>query len=416
MDHAAYLILGGGVAGTTAAEEIRARDAVGRIVIIDEEPHRFYSRIMLSKPEFFLGSVPFDRVFLKSEEWYRQKRIDLSAGKTVERVDPSAKRVMLRDGTSMTYDKLLLATGACAAPWNVSGTDKTGVYNLRTLDDAKRLIAALPTIRQAVLIGGGFISFETCELLKRRGITTTVIIREPYYWANLLDVPSGTMIEHTLERSGVRMVRKALVATVEGTDRVTGIRLENGQRIACDTIIVGIGSVCVLSYLEGTAIALDRGVKTNAYLETSVPNIWAAGDVASYEDEILEERVQMTNWANAQMQGRLAGRNMTGGHEPFRMVSFYTTQALGLTIAFVGDVRVDAGKEVITRRPADGAWYVRLIVQEDELVGATLLNRTGDIAAIRKLIEDDVKVPPIAQKLGDPTVPLASLTTPVKSR
>lgn len=408
MERASYVIVGGGVAGTTAAEAIRAQDGQGRIVIISEEPYRFYSRIMLSKPEFFLGKIPFERIFLRSREWYAEKRIELWPHRTAVRLSTTERTITFADGTQFGYDKLLLAVGMCAIPWNVRGAEKKGVYTLRTLDDAKRIIDMLPSVSRAVLIGGGFISFETSDLLTRRGIRTTLIIREPYYWQNLLDPVSGRMIEQTLERSGVTIVRNTLVEEVLGAEKVTGIRYEK-REIDCDCVIVGIGSACNLSFLEGSGVFVQRGVVTNEYLETSAPGVWAAGDVAMVDDPILEERVQMTNWVSAQEQGKLAGRNMTGIREPFRFISFYTTQGLGLAIAFVGDVRIDATKRVIERRPPDQSWFVRFIVQGDELVGATLLNRSGDIMAIRQLIERNAKVPPIEQKLADPSMPLESL-------
>ena len=198
-----YLIVGGGIAGTTAAETIRSQDKSGSIMIISDEPYPLYSRIMLSKPNFFLEKIPFDNIWLKKDSWYEEKEIILLAGKSVVSLDANNKKIILNDEKEIGYEKLLLAIGGCARKFSGPGEDKKGIFVLRSLDDAKSIIAGTKVAKQAVAVGGGFVSFEMCEMLRLAEIDVTLLIREDYYWQNLLDEPSGLMIEEALVKGGV---------------------------------------------------------------------------------------------------------------------------------------------------------------------------------------------------------------------
>lgn len=406
---ARYLIIGGGVAGTSAAEAIRHNDASGRIVIVSDEPYRFYSRIMLSKPAFFLGKIPFDSIWLKEEGWYREQNIELIAGHSAVTLDTKAKTASLNDGRVIGYDKLLLAAGGCARTWEIPGAKKSGIFYLRTLDDGRSIIAAVRTAKRAICVGSGFVSFEMCEMLRLAGIEVTLIMREKHYWEPTLDETSGRMIETALENNGVTIIRQAEVAEVQGEEAVSGVILKDGRKLPCDMIMVGIGIVCPFGWLSTAGITINRGIVTNEYLETNISDIWAAGDAAEFTDLILDERIQLGNWVNAQMQGRLAGANMTTTRQPFRLVSFYTAQGFGTTIAFTGDIRALPDRRVITRQAADKSWYERFIVKDGEIIGATLINRTTDLQPTMKLIEYDVKVGAVEEALRDPRTSLADL-------
>ncbi|MBI4098928.1 NAD(P)/FAD-dependent oxidoreductase [Candidatus Parcubacteria bacterium] len=414
-----YLIIGGGVAGTTAAETIRQRDPAGSIAVVSDEPHRLYSRVLLSKANFFLEKIPFDHIWLKSEAWYGENRIELMMGKQAVRLDPAQKVVVLENGEELQYRKLLLAVGGCARAWGgVAGSDKRGIHSLRTLDDAKNIIAALKSTRparavaqagrapRAIAVGGGFVSFEMCEMLRRGEFEVALILREPHYWEPTLDEPSGQMIEAALEKGGVKIFRSAQVREVRGGEAVEGVTLQDGTEISCGLIIVGIGVVCPFAWLRAGGVAVGRGILANEYLETSVPDVWVAGDAAEFNDIILGGRVQLGNWVNAQMQGKIAGLNMVGQKQPFKLVSFYTTQGFGITIAFVGDVRRAADRQVITRGSPELGWYVRFTVKDGEVVGATLINRTPELGAISKIIEQNVNVEGREQQLADPAFDL----------
>lgn len=409
MTHAKYLIVGGGVAGTTAAETIRQKDADGTIAIVSDEPHRFYSRIMLSKPNFFLGKIPFEQIWLKDEAWYKKNRVEFIAGRKAVKLDATQKNIMLDNGDIFYYEKLLLAIGGCARPWGAEGAGKNGVFYLRTLDDAKNVIAMVKTSKQAVAIGGGFISFEMCDMLRLASIDVTLIIRESYYWEPMLDEMSGRMIERAFEKGGVKILRNSEVSKIIGENSVEAVITNNGEKIPCQIAMVGIGVFCPFEWVATSGIKVNSGILSNEYLETNVPDIWVAGDSAEFQDIILGEQIQLGNWVNAQTQGRAAGLNMTGAKKPFSMVSFYTTQGFGITIAFVGDVRPEKDCLIIKRASEETNAYERLILKGGKLVGATIINRTQELGFLSKLIEKQIHLSGKESELSDITFNLANL-------
>ena len=406
-----YLIIGGGVAGTTAAETIKQNDPSGSIAIVSDEPHVFYSRIMLSKPIFFLEKIPFEQVYLKNETWYKERNIAFLGGKTAVGMNAEEKTVSLDDGAVLQYEKLLLAIGGYPRKWDpqkIQGSDKKGVCYLRTLEDAKKIIEGVKTAKSAVCVGGGFVSFEACELLRMKNIDTTLLIMEPHYWANVWDETSGLIVEEYLRQGGVNVLKNEEVEKVFGADRVESVRTKSGKDIPCQMVVVGIGLTFPVGPFKD-CMDCGHGIKTNEYLETNALDVWAAGDAVEFYDVAVGESVQLGNWVNAQVQGRVAGLNMLGKKQPFRMVSFYTTQGFGLSIAFVGDIRPLPDRTVITRGSRESKSYGRLILKDKELVGATLLNRTPEMAPISKLIEKDVDLSAHHAELADPNFDLKML-------
>ncbi|PIR97293.1 MAG: hypothetical protein COT91_02045 [Candidatus Doudnabacteria bacterium CG10_big_fil_rev_8_21_14_0_10_41_10] len=405
-----YLIIGGGIAGTTAAETIRAGDKLATIGIVSDEPYNLYSRVMLSKPDFFLEKIPFERVFLKSDTWYAEQKISLLVGKKAENLDIKKKSVRLNDGSEIQYNKLLLATGTCARRLSFLGPDRPGMYYVKDLEDAKTIIAAIKTTKRVVVVGGGFIGFEMCDLVVLAGYKATIVAREKHFWDPVLDKQSGDIIENALRRAGVDVQMSSNVKEIIGSEKVERVILDNDKKIDCEMLIGGIGAECDLGWLRKSGLQVGKGIFANEYLETNITNIWAAGDAAEYQDIILEETVMMGNWVNAQQQGKTAGLNMLGKKQPFRFVSFYTTQGLGVTIAFAGDVCPNKdGRKVITRAGPEKKSFGRLFVSYGELVGATFVNRTQEMGVVRQLIEKDIKVVGKEKELADPKFDLKKL-------
>lgn len=409
MQQIKYIIIGGGVAGTTAAETIRKEDPEGTIAIISDEPYRLYSRILLSKPPYFLGKIPADRVWLKDESWYEENKITLMTGKKATSLDSKKKILRLDDKTELNYEKLLLALGGCARKWPVPGSDKQGVFYLRTLDDGKAIMQASKTAKQAVLIGGGFISFEMADILRQAGLDVTLILRESYYWEPTLDETQGKMIEKALEAGGVKILRQTEVQEVLGQDKTEAVVLKDGTKIPCQMIVCGIGTACPYDQLRAPDLKINKGILANEYLETNLPDVWTAGDAAEYRDLILDETLIMGNWASAVEQGKVAGRNMAGKKDSFKFVSCYTTDGLGIKIAFVGDVRAKEDRQVIVRQSPEKDSYARLIIMNKELIGASLINRTEELQILAKLIESNKDVSGKLKELADPNFDIKSL-------
>ena len=417
MENYKYLIIGGGAAGTSAAETIRKADAEGTIAIISDEIHPLYSRVMLSKPNFFLGKIPFEQIWMKGLDWYDKNKISFLGGRTASGLDKQKKILTLSDGRQIGYQKLLLAMGVRTREWNVKGSDKKGIYSLRTLEDGKAIMDAIKTARHAVTIGGGFIGFEMADLMKLAGLETTMLLREGYFWQPTLDETSGKKIETALEKSGVKIIKNVTVKEVIGGENVEGVVLGDGTQIDCQMVICGIGVVpAPLEWLKLAGLNVANAILADEFLQTNLPDVWTAGDIAEYKDLLLEEQIQLGNWVNAHEQGRVAGQNMAASAEvpgaekiPFKFISFYTTQGAGVNIAFVGDARPLPDREIIKRGSPEMNSYCRILLVGKELVGATMINRTQELTTLSKLIEKNVDVSNHHTELSDPNFDLKTL-------
>ena len=397
------------MAGTTTAETIRQHDSAGSIGIVSDEPYILYSRVMLSKPNFFLGKIPFDKVWLKDEKWYTENNIAFLGGKTVSALDAKEKLVSLTDGESISYEKLLIATGTATRKTHIPGAEKKGVHYLRSLNDGKGIMENIKTAKSAVTVGGGFIGFEMADLMQLAGLKTTIILREPYFWDPALDQASGKMIEEAMSKVGVSIIHGTEVVEVLGGESVEGVVLKDGTKIPCDMVIFGIGTVSALDWIKSAGLSVNRGIVANEFMETSIGDIWTAGDITEYKDLLLEENVQMGNWVSAHEQGRVAGMGMTGDRQAFKFVSFYMTNGFGLTVAFVGDATPGANRVIIPRGSSEINSYARIIMVGNEIEGATLVNRTGEMAVISKLIEGNIDISTHLAELTDPSFDLKKL-------
>lgn len=415
MKNIDFLIIGGGAAGTTAAETLRQNNKDASIAIVSDEPFRFYSRILISKPYFFLEKIPFEQVWLKTEEWYKENKIELMAGRSAMELDKVKKIVKLENGDELGYKKLLLAVGGHARRWTVPGANKKGVGYLRNLEEAKEMMANVKNAKKAIAIGSGFVSFEIAEILRKAGLEVSVVMLEPYYWYPVFDEESGKYIEKAMEKEGVKMVHKSEVAEVLGGERVEGVVLKDGTKIECDVIACGIGLNYDLEWVKKAGIETNRGIIANEFLQTNNTDIFTAGDCAEYNDIIIKERLQLANWANAQSQGATAALNMLGKNQPFKLVSFYTAQAFGVNISMVGDIRTGDGKTVISRGSPEANSFGRIIIKDGRILGATLLNRTPELFQISKLIESGADVSGREKDLADPNFNLMSFNNPMNA-
>lgn len=410
MQSFTYLIVGGGVAGTTAAETIRKHDEAGSIAIVTDEPHPLYSRVLLSKPAFLTGSQPFDSVWMKKAEWYDSAHIALLTGKQASKLDGENKVVTLNDGEEIHYEKLLIATGTHTRHLDVPGVTKKGVHYLRTLEHARGIIQDLKDGRNhAVMIGSACVTYEVADILRSMNIEVTEVMREQYFWEPSLSQPEAQIVEGRLVERGVTIIREAEIAEITGDDGVSGVTLKDGRQIPCDMVFAFIGIIQPTEWLETSGIALNRGILANEYLETSLPHVWAAGDGARFKDTILNETVMMGNWMNAVKQGETAALNMLGEKKEFSMVSFHSSHGFGDMISFAGDVTQKEGRVYIMRGIPGERSLVRLILRGNNIVGATMINKTPELNTIVKLIQGKTDVSSKHAELADPTFDLKTL-------
>lgn len=373
------IIIGGGIAGTTAAEEIRKRDAEAQITIISEEQHPCYSRVLL--PHYVKDKVARDKVFLRSAAWYVEKRIEFMPGVRALEIDVQNKFVRTSEDRELPFDKLLITTGGDIRLFN---DDLRGVSYLHSVDDADHLKALIsevrtlkPDERQAAVYGGGFIACEYANAFKHFEVPFCIIMRGSGFWSQILSEHSQAVLARQAEAQGVKLYLHEAMPELIGEDELRAVKLKDGRELPARILGVGIGQKIDDKLLKEAKIPVEQGVVVNEYLETSIENVYAAGDVAEFMDTVVNRRVKYSNWMNAQMQGRTVGATMAGERTAFKLVSSYATNLLGLHLVFLGDIDRDKADEVRAGIRTDEASQ-ELFFRDGKLVGAVLI---GDVSA-----------------------------------
>lgn len=378
-----HVIIGGGVAGTTAAEYLRKLDSTAEITIIELEPYRLYSRILL--PFYIKGKIEREKVFLKKPEWYLEKNITLMKGVEVLEIDTRNRFVRTSEEREIPFDKLLITTGTEA---RLADYDMRGVSYLRTLDDSDHLVALLSEVmalpkkdRQCLVSGGGFISLEYINIFDHFKIDTTVIIRSDGFWSKLLSDHSKQVIKDHAEKNGVRVILNTSEFELLGEKELAGVKLPDGTEIPAKILGVGIGVYCDQKIFEKTKIDFGSGVTANEFLKTSVKNVYTAGDVAEFKDVIVGRTLRMPSWMTGQMQGRLIAETMLGEAKEYQQVSSYSAVIIGMNIVFIGDTSREHADEIIEHR-ATATTSVELFMRKGKMVGAVLI---GDVTERTKI-------------------------------
>ena len=328
-------IVGAGASGHYAAETLRRRGYEGTVTLLGRDPSAPYDRPNLSK-DFLAGKAPEEWIPLRAETYYADHGITLEtgAGAVVARVDVAGRVVVLAGGRQVPYDRLLLATGADAVPLPVPGADAPHVHLLRTLADCRRLIEAAGRARRVVLVGSGFIGLEAAAALRERGLEVAVVSPDTTPFERVLGDQVGGFLRRLHEQHGVTFHLGESVAHIDADAVVTG----SGKRVPADLVLVAIGVKPAVQLAEAAGLVVDRGISVDAYLETSVPGIFAAGDVARYPDPRSGKRIRVEHWAVAQAMGAAAAGNMLGDRRRFVDVPFFWTVHYDVTLSYVGHV------------------------------------------------------------------------------
>ncbi len=331
MNPARIVIIGGGAAGNAAAQTLRREGYAGSVTLLSADAAPPYDRPNLSKG-FLAGSADEASNPLHPSGFYQQHDIDLKLAAQVMAIDVANRHVELLDGTRYPYDALLLATGAEPVKLDVPGSDLPHVHYLRTLADCRALLAGVLTAERVLVIGASFIGLEVASSLRARKLKVHVVGRESALMEKVLGAPVGAFLRKLHEEHGVVFHLDATVSAIDAQS----VTLASGETLAADIVVVGIGVRPMTALAEQAGLAMDRGVVVDAYLETSISGIYAAGDIARWPDPLTDEHLRVEHWVVAERQGQTAARNMLGKRQRFVAVPFFWTEQYDFGLAYVG--------------------------------------------------------------------------------
>ncbi len=396
-------IAGAGLAGGTAAAALREEGFEGRVVLVGEEPVPPYERPPLSK-EYLRGEQTLDEAFVRPLEWYEEQGIEFLPGVRVERVDPSARRFHLSDGGSLSYDRALIATGARNRRLDVPGVDLEGVLDLRRPDDADRIRAAAAVGAHAAIVGMGFIGAEVAASIRSLGADVTVVEYFATALYRVLGAEVGAVLEAVHRDHGVRMHFEQSVERFEGSGRVEAVVTTRGERIECDFAVVGVGVQPNVEVVAGTGVAVENGILVDATLQTSVPGLFAIGDVASHDHPVFG-RIRIEHFDNALKMGPVAARNLLGSREPFDDPHWFWSDQYDVNLQMAGVAL--SWDRLVFRGSVEDRSFSAFYLSDGVLLSAVSLNRPRDVRRAMPLIKARARPDPAA--LADEDVDLRTL-------
>ena len=381
--HYTYAVVGGGTAAAYAVEAIRAEDPSGSIVMLSREPLPPYDRTKVSK-NFMQGDDAVETLPLREKDFYARIGVDFRAEARVQGLDLNKKTITLEDGTALTYDRVLLATGGEPRKLDVPGAELDGVITVREAADAVAARQRAGERSKVVIVGGSFIGLETAMSLGKHGAEITVVTPESVLFEKVFGAKVGGYIKGLHEAKGVVFRLKSKVAEVTGRDgKVKGVRLDDGTEIAADLVIVGIGVTPVTDYVEGLAFRNDHSLTVDGHLAVHGEGAWAAGDIATYPDR--EGMVRIEHWKVAGQQGRVAGRNMAGRAEAYQMLPYFWTNQQGVNLRYAGH-GTDWDEVIFDGEPGSEGGFLAFYVKDAHVQACLGVKRDTDVAAINELM------------------------------
>lgn len=405
MSTRTVVIAGAGLAGATTAVELRERGFDGRILLLGAEEHHPYIRPPLSK-EYLKGEGDLGDAYVKPGEWYSEHDVEFLPGTVAGSFDPGAHELFVAGGGRLTYDSLVLATGATPRSLEVPGSGRGDVLRLRTIEDSQRLYAALEVgSRRVVVVGSGWIGMEVAAAARGYGNDVTVVGRREVPLAGAIGPELGGVFERLHRDNGVSFVTGA-VAAVEG-GAAHAVVLRSGERLPADLVVAGVGAAPDLLVAERSGLALENGVLTDKGMRTSAEDVYAVGDLANPYLPAIGRHLRSEHWANAIAGGTVAARSILGERAAYDDIPYFYSDQYDLGMEFSGYAPLMAGARVVYRGDVDARAFVAFWLRGDRVVGGMNVNVWDVQDDIQRLIRSGDRIDPA--RLTDESVDLAAL-------
>ena len=397
-----FVIIGNGAAGYRAAKSLRRADSDAQVSIFTDERHPFYLRRQLG--EFIAGSLTLPELIFQSRNAYRRERIDLFLMTPIERVDADAHEVVFASGQRVRYDRLLIATGTQAAPFDIPGTDLAGVVAFDTLTQAQEVKRLLGDVRRAAILGEGVVGLTLAESLVARGIRVTQFMQGERFWPEMLDERASALVEEILEDAGVTLRRQASARAIIGAGgRAIGVEATGGEALPAELVAVGCRRRPAIDLVRGSGIEVGRGIHVDATLRTSRTDVFAAGDVAepTGSDEFGEEGAAFC-WQRAWAQGGLAAASMLDQKaRPVLEAVRLRGAVFGHDLAVIGHGQLAPKDNVTaTELPGPAAVYRRLVFEDGRLIGAIVFGTGESVHELNRLVAERAPRGVVEARLG----------------
>ncbi len=395
-----YLIIGNSAAGIAAVEAIRSRDKNSGITVVSDEAYPAYCRCLISY--FLSGEVKEKKLVYRPEEFYKENGVELILGKKAARIDPRKSRVVLEDKTQLSFDRLLIATGARPRFPETKGIKKAGVFGFRTLKDAQDIAGLLPVTKDACVLGGGLVGLKAGYALKKRGVHIKIVVKSGHILSQMLDPDGSLLVQKKLEDNGVELLLGEDVSEIIGEGDIRAVKLAGGKVFSCSMVIVGKGVSPNIDLAKESGISCGAGISVNSALETSVPNIFSAGDACESFDVALGKPQVNALWTNAVEQGRIAGANMAGAGQSYAgSLGMNSIEFFGMPIVSIGVHKAEAlsGASEESVCDARSGVYKKVVVKDGVLVGAVLVGNIRSSGVYLRLIRERIDVTPFAGRL-----------------
>ncbi|WP_322045046.1 NAD(P)/FAD-dependent oxidoreductase [Paraburkholderia sp. J67] len=400
MEAGHCVIVGGGHAVAQLTASLRQEGWTGPITLVSAETVLPYHRPPLSKA-FLCGNDSDDTLLIRPREFYEKQAIDVRLGVRAQAIDRNARRLTLDDGTTLAWDKLVLATGAQVRRLNAPGESLANVFYLREIADVHALRAAVVPGARAVIVGGGYIGLEVAASLRKSGLEVTVLEAQPRVLQRVTAPEVSAFYTRVHEEEGVRLLTNVAIEAIEGEGRVRSVLLRDGRRLDADLVIVGVGVLPATTLAEQVGLKVDNGIVVNEQARTSDPDIYAIGDCTRHFNPLYARWLRLESVQNANDQARTAALALCGKPEPYRALPWFWSDQFDLKLQIAG---LSEGFDDVVMRgdPRQGRSFAAFYYREGRLIAVDAINRPKEFMLSKRFLASQQSADP--QRIADESI------------